>query len=209
MHMPNKYCSLLKNLFFPHFRGEMMTELSPCSLALLGISILFLRTPREQWDTIVLSEGKRVREKACGLGEDKSWATVTRRSCQERRQNCGEWEGPGDRVPGAAQAGQALTGQRFAGSPLLDAGLSLRTSDPAGPPRGSLSHKPSWAPPGRHGGSGLSMSVKSSVDWSQEEVLRAPSGWTQEPLCDLGGGNPSLAGSHHSQKWWLGSDSGL
>ena len=27
------------------------------SLALLGISILALRTPREQWDTVALSEG--------------------------------------------------------------------------------------------------------------------------------------------------------
>ena len=133
-----------------------MTELAPrSSLALLGISIPVLRTPREQWDTIVLSEGKRVREKACGLGEDKSWAAVTGRSCQERRQNCGEWEGPGERVPGAAQAGQALTG-----FPLLDAGLSLRTSDPAGPPRGSLSHKQSWAPPGRHGGSAEQRGLK-------------------------------------------------
>ena len=66
--------------------------------------------------------------------------------------------------PGGSTGWAGITGQRFAGSPLLDAGLSLRTSDPAGPPRGSLSHKPSWAPPGRHGGSGLSMSVKSSVD---------------------------------------------
>ena len=47
-----------------------MTEPLTCSLALLGISILVPRTPREQRNLWRCPRGVRVRDKACGFGED-------------------------------------------------------------------------------------------------------------------------------------------
>ena len=169
-----------------------MTELAPRSLALLGISIPVLRTPREQWDTIVLSEGKRVREKACP--EQRWQGGAARREGRTAESEKGL---------GKESRGQHRLARRSRGSRSWTLVSACGPQTQRGLP-GAVCHT---SRAGRL--QGVTEARPSSVDWSQEEVPRAPSGRTQEPLCDLGGGESPLAGSHPSQKWWLGSDSGL